>query len=154
MWERISCAIFWGPRGSFSANFCPICFLQPEIQSAIDQSLPISAHQHKALGTNESMRSFCYFLDMFYQEALPKFWIVSCVDRLLAIGNRHWQNLSATFERRISKFTYVCTITGAFLMWGAYFCMGAYKHNVVVVIKMGAYIYRVLILCGCLLGRA
>ena len=29
---------------------------------------------------------------------------------------------------------------------GAYFCMGAYKHNVVVVIKMGAYIRGVLII--------
>ena len=29
-------------------------------------------------------------------------------------------------------------------MWGAYFCMGAYKHDVVVVIKMGARIH------GCL----
>ena len=38
-------------------------------------------------------------------------------------------------------------------MWGAYFCMGAYKHDMVVVIKMGAYIYRVLILCGCLLSQ-
>ena len=28
--------------------------------------------------------------------------------------------------------------------------MGAYKRNVVVVIKMGAYIYGVFILCGCL----
>ena len=35
---------------------------------------------------------------------------------------------------------------------GAYFCMGAYKCNVVVVIKMGAYIHGVLILCGCLLS--
>ena len=26
-------------------------------------------------------------------------------------------------------------------MWGAYFCMGAYKRDVVVVIKMGAYIF-------------
>ena len=26
-------------------------------------------------------------------------------------------------------------------MWGAYFCMGAYKRGVVVVIKMGAYVY-------------
>ena len=26
-------------------------------------------------------------------------------------------------------------------MWGAYFCMGAYKHNVVVAIKMGAYLF-------------
>ena len=38
-------------------------------------------------------------------------------------------------------------------MWGAYFCMGAYKHNVAVVIKTGAYIQWVLILCGCLLSR-
>ena len=37
-------------------------------------------------------------------------------------------------------------------MWGAYFCMGAYKRNVVV-IKMGAYIHGVLILCGCVLSR-
>ena len=26
-------------------------------------------------------------------------------------------------------------------MWGAYFCMGAYKHDVVTVIKMGAFIH-------------
>ena len=38
-------------------------------------------------------------------------------------------------------------------MWCAYFCVGAYKHDVVVVIKMGAYIQAVLILCGCLLSR-
>ena len=30
--------------------------------------------------------------------------------------------------------------------------MGAYKRDVVVVIKMGAYIHGVLILCGCLLS--
>ena len=35
----------------------------------------------------------------------------------------------------------------------AYFCMSAYKRDVVVVIKMGAYIHGVLILCGCLLSR-
>ena len=33
------------------------------------------------------------------------------------------------------------------------FCMGAYKCNVVIVIKMGVYIHGVLILCGCLLSR-
>ena len=38
-------------------------------------------------------------------------------------------------------------------MWGAYFCMGAHKHDEVVVMKMGAYIHGVLILCGCLLSR-
>ena len=33
---------YFRPRGSFSANFCPLftAFLQPEIQSAIDRSLP------------------------------------------------------------------------------------------------------------------
>ena len=37
---------------------------------------------------------------------------------------------------------------------GAYFCMGAYKRDVVVVIKMGAYIHGVLFcVCGCLLSR-
>ena len=36
---------------------------------------------------------------------------------------------------------------------GAYFCMCAYKRDVVVVIKMGAYIHGVLILCRCLLSR-
>ena len=31
--------------------------------------------------------------------------------------------------------------------------MGAYKHDVVVVIKMSAYIHGVLILSGCLLSQ-
>ena len=30
-------------------------------------------HQHKAPGTYEFVRGFCYFLDMFYQEALRMF---------------------------------------------------------------------------------
>ena len=34
---------------------------------------------------------------------------------------------------------------------GVYFCMGAYKHDVVVVVEMGAYIYGMLIFHGCLL---
>ena len=36
---------------------------------------------------------------------------------------------------------------------GAYFRMGSYKRDVVVVIKMGGYIHGVLVLCGCLLSR-
>ena len=31
-------------------------------------------------------------------------------------------------------------------MWGAYFCMGPYKRDVVVVIEIGAYIHGVLII--------
>ena len=36
---------------------------------------------------------------------------------------------------------------------GAYFRMGTYKHNVDVVIKIGAYIHGVLFLCGCSLSQ-
>ena len=44
----------------------------------------------------------------------------------------------------MSKFTSVCTERVPFHL-GAYFCMGAYKHNVVAKIKMGTYIHGVLI---------
>ena len=36
---------------------------------------------------------------MFYQEALPKFWLLSFADNLLAIGDRHWQKGAAMFEK-------------------------------------------------------
>ena len=55
-------------------------------------------------------------------------------------------------KSRISKFTSICTERVPFHV-GAYFCMGAYKHDVIVVIKMGAYINGMLILCGCLLSQ-
>ena len=86
---------------------------------------------------------------MFYQEALPKCWFVCCVVSLLAIGARHWRKLAATFEKkgRISKCTSVCAARGAFFMWGAYFCIGAYKRDVVVA-NMGAYIM------GCLFSMS
>ena len=37
---------------------------------------------------------------------------------------------------------------GWLFMWDAYFHMGAYKYNVVVVIKMGAYIHGCLFSIG------
>ena len=52
-------------------------------------------------------------------------------------------------KSRISKYTSVAVPFHV----GAYFCMGAYKRDVVVVIEMGSYIHRVLILCRCLLSR-
>ena len=75
---------------------------------------------------------------MFYQEALPKFQF------LLAIGDTHWRKVATTFEKAESANS---------LPFAVYFHMGAYKRDVVVVIKMGAYIHGVLILCGCLLSR-
>ena len=61
---------------------------------------------------------------------------------LLTIGDRHWRKMAATFEKsRISKFTSVCTE------------QVLYTRDVVVVIKTGAYIHGVLILCRCLLSR-
>ena len=36
-------------------------------------------------------------------------------------------------------------------MWDAYFCMGAYKHDMVVLIKMGAYTHEMLIFMDAIL---
>ena len=84
---------------------------------------------------------------MFYQEALPKFRFLSRVDSLLTIEDRHWRKVAATFEKAESANSLPFARNGCLFMWGAYFCMGAYKRDVVVVIKMGAYIH------GCLLSR-
>ena len=92
---------------------------------------------------------------MLYQETLPRFWFVSCVDILLTIFqiDMHRQILASTFEKAKSANLLLFPQNGCLFMWGAYFCMCVYKCNVVPEIKMGAYIYEVLILCGCLLSR-
>ena len=90
---------------------------------------------------------------MFYQEALPKFQFLSRVDSLLIIGDTHWRKVAAMFEKAESANSLPFAWNGCLFMWGAYFCMGAYKCDVVVVIKMGAYIHGLLILYGCLLSR-
>ena len=87
---------------------------------------------------------------MFYQEALPKFQFLSCVDSLLTFGDTHCQKVAATFEKAESANSHPFVVP---FHMGAYFCMGAYKCDVVVVIKMGACIHGVLNLCGCLLSR-
>ena len=74
---------------------------------------------------------------MFYQEALPKFQLLYGVDSLLTIGDRHWRKVAATFEKAESANSLSFAQNGCLFMWDAYFCMGAYKHNVVVVIKNG-----------------
>ena len=142
MWERIS-YVYFRPRGSFSANFCSIfiAFLQPEIQSAIDRSLPTPAHQRKAPGTidnsfllyylcwNQRIRFFtnswiCFtkrpclnfvFLLFFY------FLFLSRVDSLLTIGDRHWRKVAATFEKAKSANSLPFTRNGCLFMWAAYF---------------------------------
>ena len=77
---------------------------------------------------------------MFYQEALSKFWFLSCVDSLLAFRDRHWRKVAATFEKAKSANS---------LPFAVPFPMSAFKRKVVVVIKVGAYIHGVLILCVC-----
>ena len=84
---------------------------------------------------------------MFYQEALPKFRSSSRVNSLLTIRDRHWQKVAVTFEKAESVNSLPFTWNGCLFMWGAYFCMGAYKRDVVVVIKMGAYIFMGCLFC-------
>ena len=87
---------------------------------------------------------------MFYQEALPRFWFVSCVDNLLIIADRHWRTLAATFEKAESanSLPILFARNGCLFMWGAYFCMSAYKRDVVAEIKMDAYIHGCLFWVG------
>ena len=82
---------------------------------------------------------------MFYQEALPKFRFLSRVNSLLEIGDRHWQKVAAMFEKAESANSLPFAV---YFHMGAYFCMGAYKRDVVVVIKMGAYIHGCLFCVG------
>ena len=83
----------------------------------------------------------------------PKFRLLFHVDSLLTIGNTHWQKVAATFKTAESANLLPFARNGCPFMWGAFFCMGAYKRDVVVVIKMGAYSHWMLILCECLLSR-
>ena len=76
---------------------------------------------------------------MFYQEALPEFWFLSCVDSLLTIGDRHWRKVASTFEKAESANSLPFAQNGCLFMWGTYFRMGGYKRDVVVVVKMGAF---------------
>ena len=58
--------------------------------------------------------------------------------------------VAATYEKAESANLFLFAVP---FHVGAYFCMGAYKRDVVVVIKVGAYIHGMLILCWCLLSR-
>ena len=62
-------------------------------------------------------------------------WLQSDID---------WQKVAATFEKAEAAKLLPFARNGCLFMWGAYFCMGAYKRDVVVVIKM------VPIFMGCL----
>ena len=84
---------------------------------------------------------------------MPQFRFISRVDSLLTIGDRYWQKVTTMVEKAESANAPLFAWNWCLFMWGAYFCNGAYKRDVVVVIKMGAYIDGVLILCGCLLSR-
>ena len=53
--------------------------------------------------------------------------------------------MAATFEKAESEITSF-TRNGCLFMWGAYFCISAYKRDVFVVIKMGAGAYFVWVL--------
>ena len=72
--------------------------------------------------------------------------LIACLQLEIDTGKK----IAAMFEKAESGNSLPFVV---YFHMGAYFCMGAYKQDVVVVIKMGAYIHGVLILCGCLLSR-
>ena len=82
---------------------------------------------------------------MFCQET---FWLMLIV-WLQTEGDTSESQLVCS-KSQISKFHFCLSNN---IMWGAYFCPGAYKHDVVVLIKTGAYTHGLLIFYGCLLSR-
>ena len=77
---------------------------------------------------------------MFYQEALPKFkfypMLIACLQLEIAI---HWRKVAAMFDKTESANS---------LPFAVPFHVGAYKRDVVVVIKMGDYIHGCLFCVG------
>ena len=74
---------------------------------------------------------------MLYQEALHNFLFLSRANSLITIGDRRRQKLAATFEKLNQQIHFCFHANGYPFMWGAYFYIGAYKWDVVVVIEMG-----------------
>ena len=70
--------------------------------------------------------------------------LIACLQSEINTGEK----LATRFE---SANSFPLHGNGCLFVWSSYFCMGAYKHDAVVVIKMGVYIHGVLILCRCLL---
>ena len=80
---------------------------------------------------------------------MPRFCFVSCVDSLLTIADKTlWRTSAAMFEKAESANSLPFARNGCLFMWGAYFCMGAYKCDVVAEIEMGAYIHGCLFCVG------
>ena len=90
---------------------------------------------------------------MFYHEALPKFQFLSRVDSLLTIGDGHWRKVAATLEKAESANSLLFAQNGCLFIWVLVFVWVLINADVVVIIKMGAYIHGVLILCGFLLSQ-
>ena len=94
--------------------------------------------QMAGIETIQELHTLTVINSWFYQEALPKFLFLSCIDSLLTIRDRHWRKVATMFETAESANSLRFAQNG---MSGAYFCMSAYKRDVVVVIKMGDYIH-------------
>ena len=82
---------------------------------------------------------------MFYQKALAKFKFLSRVDSHCLQAEIDTGEVAATFEKAESANSLPFVV---YFHMGAYFCMGAYKRNVVVIIKMSAYIHGCLFCVG------
>ena len=67
--------------------------------------------------------------------------INSYFDSLGTIGGRNGESWPLVFEKPNQQIYFRLCLS----VWGAIFCMGTYKHNGVIVVKMGTVIFM-----GCL----
>ena len=107
-----------------------IAFLKPEIQSAINRSLPTPPTNVKRLEQTNLYEVFANSWLCFTKGPCLNFGCypmsIACLQAEIDTGKHNYY----VRKSRINKFT---SFVVAFHV-GAYFCMGAYKHDVVVVI--------------------
>ena len=101
------------------------------------------SNQSKALWTNNPSEVFANFWICFIKKSC-RYINFYLYDSLLTFWDKYWWKLAAMFEKSNQQSHAAFYVGCLFVSQG----MDAYKHNVMVEIKKGAYIHVVLVLCG------
>ena len=115
---------FLGFEALFLLSPMSVAFLEPEIHPAVDRSLPTPPTIAKHLYVHEG---FLVIPRYVVSRPCINYLVLSCVNSLLVIRDRHCRILAATFEKPNQQIHCFCSNRCIF-MWGAYFCMCAYKR--------------------------
>ena len=132
-------------RISLSANsFSYVCsFFKPEIQFIIHQSLLTPAHQPKALEMNKSLKSVANSWKCFIKWPCLNVGCLQLKTNMVKISHNKVRKSKSAIHFHLCD-------NKCHFMWAAFFVwvhINIMKCDVVVVIKIDAYIYNVLLFC-------